>query len=49
MCVKHYLVVIGRDQMKGMGYEWEEFEVGRGDITEALYRYDMNKTFYMRG
>ncbi len=41
--------MIARDQMKGMGYEMEEYEIGRGEITEALYRYDMNQTYYITG
>ncbi len=45
-----FLVVIARDQQKEMGYEKEEYkERGGGEITEALLRYDMNKTYYLRG
>ncbi len=48
LCV-HFLVVIARDQMKNMGYEMEEFEVGRGGDTAALLRYDLKKAYYLRG
>ena len=49
VCVPKHLVVIARDQMKEMGYERDEYERNGGEITETLLRYDMNKTYYLRG
>lgn len=47
------IVTLARDQMKELGYEREEYtQEGPGkpaELTEALLRYDMNKTYYLRG
>lgn len=49
----HVLVTLARDQTKELGYEREEYsQDGPGrpaELTEALLRYDMNKTYYLRG
>lgn len=37
---------MGRNQMAEMGVELEEYEA---EVSEALYRYDNNKTYYLRG
>ena len=46
-----HAVMIARDQLKGMGYERESYDDRGevGEITESVLRYDMNKTFYLRG
>ena len=46
-----YIVVeIARNEAAQMGLEKENYNgVGRDEVSDALYRYDMNKTYYLRG
>ena len=48
VCIR--AVVIARDETAQMGLERETYDhMGRRELSEALYRYDMNTTYYLRG
>lgn len=42
--------MIARDELAQKGIEMEFYKThDRDEVSEALYRYDMNATYYVRG